>query len=287
MTRPIKFGSYVFLDNGLEFQPNIGEVPRVTRLPGVSGGFDEFGFSPSPSEIGNVRFRFIMIASTESAMSPLRDAVKGLPTLGVDRLYIEPYAGATQRWAWARINNITMPEDYRKRARNYQEVTIDFQLSNPRWFSENAEGTHRWGDGHTYGAASALPAIPGLAPTVVSGLSTVLNRTNNGNAIARPRLILRCAAGQFYENPIIERTKKGFVVDQVALFRTITAGQIMEIDCRRLAVKVDGFDAYGADFLAQNPDWMKLEPGVNAIQIRSTNAGSAGTLRIAYYDTWR
>src|SRR5690606_17531087 len=115
-------------------------VPQTVRMPGVSGGFDNYGSEAAPSEIGVVRLNFtltddwVKVAYSESdvaiAMHAARDAVVKMAAWGRMKLFRTIY-GTTERFCWARVNNINMAQNDENNTHLWQPVQVVFQSSDP------------------------------------------------------------------------------------------------------------------------------------------------------------
>jgi hypothetical protein len=271
-----------------EFQPQFAHnfanvVPATVRLPALSGGFDELGEAPAPSEIGRVTTSFVLTADSRSEMEAKRDAVKAMVGWGVGRLYVQPSDPAlAQRWCTARVNNVGIPERPDEHTDLFQRVTVDWQVSDPRWYALGTE-TWKWGDGTPWGQSKWGGAVPQVA---ASGLVTFFTITTLGSALTRPRITIACATGQTALNPKIQRGIGPTVVDEVAWTGTLNAGDSLEINCRGWTVKKNGADAYSSSFAFLHPDWMRLLPGLNALAVVLGNSGNACSVTLRYYEAF-
>lgn len=260
-------------------------VPRVTRLPGVHGGFDHLGDGIAPMEIGNVRVSFYLATDDLGEMDALRDALTALLDWGKDLLWMQPDdRDEAERFCWARLNNIQMPQQEAKFTDVHQTVTLSFQVSDPHWYVPRMEGplwgTVDWGDGSKWGGDAALQTVSGTSTSLTAA-------SNDGNAIALPRVTFYVAAGQTLVNPRIQRLKNALVVDEIGYEGTLVAGDILEINCREASLLLNKQDAYAdrSDFL--HPDWLRLEPGSNSLRVLTDSASSAGKVAVRWYDTYR
>jgi hypothetical protein len=160
MGKLVRFGagSQVFaldVTNGIypqHYNDNFSNVvPRTMRLPGQSGGFSEFGNRVAPTEIGRITQSVILRSATIAGMDARRDAIKALVKWGERPLYFQPTDPNDDVWVcWARFNNISKPNNQAGHSDIYQNVTIEFQVDDPRWF---APGTYTttYSDGSEYG----------------------------------------------------------------------------------------------------------------------------------------
>src|SRR5512134_2799678 len=104
---------YTFPTIQAEFVTNFANlVPATARLPGLSGGFDDYGDDAAPSEIGRVTLNFTLVAYSRADMTARRDAVYAMAGWGQRRLWLRPTNHPTdpERWCNAKVNSIRMVE---------------------------------------------------------------------------------------------------------------------------------------------------------------------------------
>lgn len=280
----LRFGSYTFPDTGRAASRNFADiVPQSVRLPGLDGGFDEFGREAAPSEIGNIRADLIIDEPNPIAMQRERDALNGLARLGVQRLYLDMLDGSV-RWTWARVNSIQMSDTYSRMTRAVLPVSINFQVVAPRLWTD-AAGDAVWGAGATWGGGLRWGGGVGVAQ-LCSGASTSISAANNGNAIAYPTIYISTGTGQTTQNPTLLRTDGlgGAVVESIAIVGTFGAHTTIKIDVARKLAYRQGADAYSL-LVARTGDWLTLPPGGNAL-VLAQQAGNDCTVRLRYQDSW-
>ena len=270
-----------------DFRTNFGElVARTSRMPGVSGGFDEYGSGRAPSAVGNIQFSFWLVSDTLSGMQALRDAVYPMADWGAGRL-IQTMQDGTERWAWARVNNITMSEKRHMHSDLFQQVQMSFQASNPYWYRPGNEAV--WDGAATAAWDNASAIWDGGAGTSITDSGTI-SVTNAGSATTLARVIIHKNSAGTCWNPIVRRVVNGAVVDEVRWSYGVGAGSYVDINPRAQRVQwvlyttnvvYDGY-ALGY-FEAKHPDWMRLAPGVNSIQVLMD--GSA-TVSIKYLERY-
>lgn len=278
MPRIVRFGSaspklYTFPDTLQSLSGNFGNVvPITTRMPGMSGGLDEYGDDAAPSEIGNIQLTYKLIASSRDQMTAKRDVVNQMLEWGTQRLYMQPTDPLlSERWTRARINNISMSQDLAKHSDLWQDVSISFQCSDPRWYAAGTESpswgdnTITWGGGAKWGGS--------LSPTTLTGgVVSNITVTNNGKMITRPRLTFVYVSGTPTPVFSIVRYVGGVAVESLGctLSTALTTNETLEINPRAYSVLryTSGIasDAYyGLQFT--HPDWLRLDPGANTIQL--------------------
>jgi hypothetical protein len=268
MRRVVRFGSYTLPltvpERSELLRTSFGDgVPRTVRLPGASGGFDMLGADPLPSEIGTVRARFSLIADSAAAMRAARDAVMGMAGMGREHLVLEMHDGS-QRWAWAKVNAIQMPAEHDSISARIAEVTVDWQVAYPRWFS----------------AASGSPLV-----IAASGALTDAALTTSGTAVAQPIITLTATSAIGATGVRIRRMVGSITADELVYAAALANGDVLTFDCRALTVRRNGVDAYINGFSAQHPAWLRLHPGANIIRV-VLGAGETAAVSVAWDDTW-
>ena len=267
MKRFVSFGAYTFPDtvpdSGEVLRSNFGNaVPRTSRLPGMDGGYDEYGDDAAAGEIGNVRARFMLVAATAAAMQTARDAVMATARYGRATLTVETFAGG-QRFTKARVNNIAMNSEHDAYSEKLCEVTVDFQVALPRWYS----------------VAGASPVT-----TACSGVLTDFTITNGGNANAQPVITIDPSV-TLTSGVKVQRIVSSVVVDQVDYDASLLASDLLVVNCQSLTVTKNAVDAYGNVFSSNHPAWLRLLPGANTIRVVLVGAETA-SVAVAWDDTW-
>lgn len=283
--RITRFGSgsqtYTFPNTIQTLSTNFGDtVPRIVKLPGQSGGLNEYGGDIIPREVGRITVSFTLTTRERESMTALRDAVMAMLGWGEKRLFMRPTdPDLSERFCYASVNNINMPEQPAKHTDLWQPVTIVFQSPDPIWQTLGNEaprwGEFSWGGGALWG---------GGAGEAVSGVQTDLTISQTGSAVVTPRFRIVCGVGQTCEDPTIQRIVDGQVVDEVSYVGTLVEDDELEINCRALSVKLNGNDAYSSAFDFAHPAWFRLAPGSNSIRITFANSGDAATVYILRYE---
>lgn len=307
--RLIRFGDYVFPAQ-TELSNNAGNVvTRTTRLPGLSGVYNQLGRGPALSEQGDWRTSFWIEEGSNAAGDginvPLReriDRLYGLLGVGVRRLWIDPKDGAAPRYADAIISNISTPENVQAMPHLRLRATLNFQLDYPRWMRD-AAAARVWGDGGSWGgglvwggtgtsynvgtgnvvnAWGTGGVLWGGGAIWGEGVTTTITVVNEGNAISLPRLLFT-ATSPISDGLLIERLAGGVVREALRYTGVIETGQILDLNCRELSARLDGSAAY-ANVQETHAAWLQLAPGVNTLRV--TMATGGGKLRIIYPHTW-
>lgn len=264
MSRLISFGTYTFPDKGFSLVSNFGDaVPRTVRLPGIDGGFDLLGDDPPPIEIGRITWRYRLLADSPAHMEALRDSVRAMLRYGRAQLVMETSAGQ-QRYTYAKLHNVQMPDAVTAPSDRVQDVTCDFQVITPRWYADSPDSPQ----------AEAC-----------SGTSTTFTVTNAGNAIALPAFSIDPSTAISSAGVTIQRLVDAAVVDEVEFAAALLATDVLTIDAAALTVRKNGTDAYGNTFSASHPAWMRLLPGVNNLKV-ILSGGESAAVTITWDDTW-
>ncbi|NUQ07326.1 MAG: phage tail family protein [Anaerolineae bacterium] len=237
-------------------------VPRTLRLPGMDGGYDLFGDSALPREVGQVRARFVVVAENAAAMAAARDAVLAMSGYGRARLVIEMHGG-DQRWNWAKVNSISLPTEHDAIADRFAEATVDFQCALPHWYSTNDDS----------------PQVEAC-----SGAATTFTVTNAGNAIAVP--IITIDPGSAISGGLtIQRLVSSEVADEIVYAAALISTDALIIDCPALSVTKNDADAYSTAFGADHSAWMRLLPGDNTIKV-ILGAAETADVTVEWDDCW-
>lgn len=313
MTRVLRFGDYAFEDTGTEFGTNFGDlVLRTTRLPGLSGGFDSYGSGPAPREVGNVRLNLMLKADTPAAMQNKRDALLRLASKPRRALFVEPTdASAPRRFCKARVSNIQWSERYAALPQATQRVTVNWQASDPRWYSKS--GMWYLNDGV---ALDGGRTVQGAAAVEVED-GDIITVTNAGTAPTPPRIQIEpVASGDwitewFIGDPYVigmeglfigeapdaavqgfglrRLSEDGRVQSEWFWLGTVREGEQLIVDhaaCRvRHESKAGTVNGYPDFYATAGFAFPPLEPGENRFQVFGTFTGKV-RLTIDFLDAW-
>lgn len=295
MGKLVRFGggSRVFLfdeTNGLypqSYNDNFSNlVPATVRLPGQSGGFDQYGHRVAPTEVGRITQTFTMRSEDPEDMEARRDTVKALVNWGVRPLYFQPTdPEADERVCWARFNNISKPNNQAGHSDLFQTVSIDFQVKDPRWFGP---GTHTftYNDGTLYDGSANYGGSP--ISLAASGYETETTLTNDGTAPAELRVQVITAADETCQNPLIERLDEaGGIVERAGYLGVLGNSEEWMVDPLRKRVLLNARNAFNDTFHRITASWITLEPGDNTIRVKFQNPGDEATVWFSYYEVYR
>ncbi len=278
----LQFHDYVFQHFG-SLRDNFRDaVPRTTRLPGLSGGFDQFGSQAAPSEIGRVDMTCTVVAESRDDMQAKLDALGKLNYYGKRKLYHTPQGSNTIRWTWARVNSISIPRQIDQHTDLFQTVPITYQCPDPHWYETNNEA---WAIGDRVALADPGLDIGGTAtPVTVTGSdSWTINHA--GNAITLVRFKLVVPTGKSASDPIIQRVN-GAIVDELTYTGDLVAGDALIINSRAKSITLNGADAYSSSFDFLHPDWFRLEPGDNTIEVELANVTDEIDVYAYFYNAY-
>jgi hypothetical protein len=264
--------------------PHFGGLnTQVTRLPGISGGYDEFGFGRTPGATGDIPVTFTLLAPHRSELTALQDAVMAMQDWGIQPLYMQPEdTTLAERFTWARVNNIEMSESAKEGTEYLQQVTVHFQVSDPFWYGIGNCAGLLIGVDFLLGT-SYFAGTPAVAAT---GNLTTATLTPSGNQWTHLLMSITPNAAKSVTNPVIRRIRNGDIADQVSYVGTLNAGDNLTIDPRAQKVTLNGADAR-SNFDALNPDWMRLLPEANAINVIFANSSDDAAVELRYLDRYK
>lgn len=261
-----RFGNiYTFPNSQINLSTTFGElVTRTRRLPGVDGGFDDLGDGRGLSEIGKVKSDFWLFFDNRADASAKTDSIKRIADAGVQRLFMQPIdRNMPERWCFARLNNINIPQAAKDQPHKRAQVSLTFQASDPFWYGQGNSAV--WAGGARYGDGTRWS---GNVATVVSGVNTILTLNNSGSAYTYVQVAIRPTLGQSCSDPILRRIVDGDIIDEVTYVGTLNALDNLSIDSRRASVRLNHVSAYTSQFHTKTLHFLRLMPGSNTIQIR-------------------
>jgi hypothetical protein len=257
-----------------------GRVRASERMVMLSGGFDKYGVSPSPAEVGTITLTLKLYASTPEAMEAKRRALARIQNFGLTILkYQETDTNQGEIFTFARCTNLSMPQDQANHGDLFQNATVSWEVPYPVWSSPGkAESflsqTFVWGESVWDGNPDTINA---------SGLQTDGTTTNNGTAIALPIITIECDGTQSCDTIYVQRLVDGEVVDEIIVYETVGNNETLTINCRKRSIDLDGANKIAfIEFL--HPTWLRILPGENDIRILFANASDEATVLIEYYE---
>lgn len=274
MVHELKFAGYTFPGNGLHVSPTFGDVvTRTGRLPGLSGGFDEYGIGQAPNEIGNITLSFTLIAAERDDMQAKRNAVAALTRKGVQQLRWKPDGYTEFLFCNARVSNIRMPQDPSGQTDLWQTVSMNFQVADPHWYSYPFDVWYFDGDVPLDGEMN----FAGWAEDDFLLDVTVQNNTLfewGGTADVFPRLTI-ATDDQEYRPFTLQRVDENLIVqDEITILETLDDAKLV-IDCRKYTatwhtVGRMPFNLH-ADWIgnirSKRAEFMRIQPGINYFRV--------------------
>ncbi len=259
-------------------------VARTTRLPGVSGGYNELGIAEMPSQVGNVFVDVWLLADTPAQMFQKKKQIGLLKSFGLAVLTKQPIGGGETMYCLATLDNA----DYTERADDTPfkqlQVSLVFQVTDPRWRSIGTTGGI-WDDGTLWDDGTIWDGED--VSQAVSGVTTEYTITPDGNAVTLPSITFLCGVAETASQLRIQRLVGGAVVDELSYTTTLVANDLLSIDAESKTITLNGADAYGAAFDFKTAAWLALMPGVpNTIRILMGLPTDAGTISINYEEMY-
>ena len=269
------------LGNVQDQQDNFANVvPRTRRVIGSDGGFDEFGTSPAPAEIGNLQAQIVLRVNTQSDMTAKMDNLRKISRGSKGFLYMQ-MEDDTIRWAKARVNSISTPVSETTHSEYIIRARLAFQLSAPHWYVNNTEeplwGQFTWGD-FVYGGD--------VTSNAVSGTITGFTVTLGGTVQTLPRIVIACGAGETAENVTIQRLVDGVAEDEITFTDVLIESDSVEVDCGAKSVLKNGVNAFDDFSFDGHPDWIRLQPGDNEIRVVMANGGDDASVAFYFNDVY-
>lgn len=290
----LRFGEgtreYTFVpDDQINLATNFADlVPQTSRLPGTSGGFNQFGNEPLPSEVGSINYSFWMYFASVSAAVTARDNLMAVTDWGLQKLFMLPQNDSAQgeRWTWATVNNVSA--NFNSQSLNHvrMRVTMTFQVPDPFWYSAEESELEYY--------VSSTPTT--LSLTVGGSVRTApvvsIYSDKSGVVIGTAGVfigdldVLIGAGGSSIVNPNVVRIESGVETHRMNYTGTLAnTGERLVIDCRAETVEENGSNAWG-NITRTRAEMLRLRPGANSVKIEGA---VTGTLRVnfRFYETWR
>lgn len=259
-------------------------VARIVRMPGADGGFNEYGSERPASAIGTVQVSFIIRSNTKAGMEDLRDDAKEMADWGEGALFKQPSDSADdERFCTATINAITMTDRPSGQTEFQQPGQATFSVPHPYWLTKG--NGILWDGDEVWDGATAI--WDGAAIINATGRSTSGSATNNGKATTWPDINITIPAGELMTAIEIQRIKNGAVIDAIQFLDSLEAGDQLVINTLKKSVTVNGADRFTTAFNYLTPDWFRLEPGSNTIEILMGKTTDQADVRLGYHERFR
>lgn len=282
--------SFVAAGNTYNFAATLGDQDyrdnfkdtqvRFSRVAGADGGVDEYGSGRAPGAVGNIQVSMMLESATREGMQALRDDLAKIKEWGLGQLYFQPTdPAAVQRWCICRLDNIDAPEKRHKHTDLYQPVKLTFQTGEPYWLTVGNQNL--WDSAYSWNSAINWD---GAGFTTITG-SGLLTATNNGNAYTVGRFVGRVTGATAFSQLIVRRLVNGAVIDEMILFLSLVQNDMIEFDPRKQWVLVNGIDQF-ANFIFRHPDWLRLLPGANSIEVITDQAAAQLDVAVRYFERY-
>lgn len=286
--RVVRFGNYTFPIYQSALRDNFkNTVPKLTRLAGMSGSFNEYGRFRAPLEAGKLDFSFHLVSRTREGMEANRDAVEGLVELGLQQFVIQPSdPAADQRFCFATTNNISVGENLAGNTDLIQPVTMVLSTEDPRWISWPS-GVYI-GDSLTIGDSWVIGGARVTNTSVSNG--TTITAINNGTAETPVLIQVMATPGTASLIEIAHLNDIGEAINKWRWVGNLEAGETLIVDSHDPSVyHIDNLikkRAFHQMTRLVGDGFIVLKPGANTLQV--TGAFSS-TVRVEldYYDAWR
>lgn len=261
----VSFGSYTFPTTQTQLRDNFYDVvPRTVRMPGMDGGFDQYGLQRAPKEIGNVSVTFDLLSETRDGMDALKDQIRSLAASGIQQL-TKQFGSAGTRFCLARVSSVVMSEIPGRNTTLKQSVTIDFQVAVPFWLFAGTWGT----------------VTPQLSLNGVT--SATANIVQGGLFDSVAKITIAKTSGTASSAVRVSRFVGGVEFDFVRIEPAggVQAGQTYIIDATTMT-------ASGPITIYQNmgwlrPSWFRLMPGANDIRVSAGPHTGILTVKVEAY----
>jgi hypothetical protein len=255
-------------------------VTKTTRMAFNNGGFDELGLGRGLSEIGNVQAEFWLHFEGDEDADDQIDAFRQMNDWGVQRLFMQPHdQNAAERWCLARINDISGGQNVRDMPRDRQRMKVTFQVADPFWYTDGNQNlwdsTYDWDSTITW---------DGTGFTTVTGSGT-LPITPVGNAFTLGRVVVQVTGAQTFHQITVRRLVNSGVADEMVLQMELVDNDVIEFDPRKQWVLVNGIDQF-SNFEFRHPDWLRLLPGANSIQVILDESTAVADVAVRYFERY-
>lgn len=300
-----------------------GDVkPSTKALAGLDGGFDEYRTRRAPQSVGNIRANWWINPNDRKSITKEKDAALKMNGWGTGLLFIQPedYTDVKRdvRWCTARINNLQMSENVSDLPHLRQQVTANFQVSDPGWYgvlpnsNDPSSNAGKWwclNDGLKLNAGLKVGG-PRRSVTLANGGTVTV--TNNGSRPTRP-LIKITGVGSAWllgagvtlgdptlfldgagsPNPNIGMRRLSYanntVVEEFKWFGAILSTETLVIDCAKFKVTQEtsrgDMNVYSGFVVTQGFGFFEIPPGTHTLQLFGTFSTTA-TVTIWYRDSW-
>lgn len=266
-------------------QQNIGTGAALTNFVQLASGnfFDNYGSGRSPRGIRSITKTGYIWGATAADTKDTLDTWRS--KIGVRaKLYVQ-YDDATQRWQWARLENVSSP---RRGSDKGDWIAVDFTwVTADQWWRGTAHPTGGWvwGDSTwTFGDGTATFGEDYQTFTLDANPDSFT--LSNGGNIDTNNLRMSIIPSEAMSFLSISNYTNAAVIGYTG---TVAAGQELIIDCGAMSVTLNGNDAFSSFYkLHTAAPWMPLSPGDNSLSILYTAADSltGDDMLFSWTDAW-
>lgn len=327
----VRFGgdqnAYKFQNVGSSTTNFGGVTTSTARAPGLDGTIDNYGDGDAPSEGGDVRVMFHLATQFPKLMDGLRDQVNKMKPWGKRPLWCQPSdLNDPIRWCSARVNNINMPQNAENGHEYLLPVTINYQVSFPRWQSrpnQNYLGQSLFDgsvalvdsppvylDGQTNMGSGNLSRARCMA-YVKNGTKLALLNYGDAPAPARfkflasrpwtldeglhfgdPGVMVGAYGSASVRYPGVKRLNSyGDAEEAWRWENTLGVNEWVAVDSNDYSVRwqhYPNFSESGFPYLAKvkGAGFITMQPGINNLVVEGEFSGPFGFLQIDYWDSY-
>lgn len=265
-----------------DYSDNFKQVmTSFVKVAGADGGVDAYGSGRAPAPVGKIQVGIYLVSSTRNGMQTLRDGLASIREWGVGQLYFQPTNTVLiPRWCICRLSNIDPAEERHKNTDLFQPVKLTFE-GQPFWYTPGNQVL--WNGQYTFdGTMTWDNSASGFNTITGSGSFTV---TNNGNAFTHGRFVAKVTGATAFSSLIVRRLVNSAIVDEMVYQGPLVQNDVMEFSPRNQWVLVNGVDKF-AKFSFKHPDWLRLLPGVNTIQVILDDSAAVVSAAVRYYERY-
>lgn len=247
-------------------------------LDTVAGPFDAYGTQQARNAAYSISRIFALHGTTTDDLDDARDDVRS--RLGTYNLLWAYMGDGFLRWTKVRLMQIR--EVRSRRNFNFQPVRMEFELLDSLWQGKDYTP---W----VLDAGILLDAGEYLDETAwletMSSSPHTITVTNGGNRrIDNPVITITAGSADITALTIAKtgETDMDFGV-------TISSGLALVIDCGAMTIENNGANSFSSLTLASGhviPEWLRLDPGDNDIDVTFTGGSTDSTVQIEFRDRW-
>lgn len=277
----VKFGvgtsAYIFQqDRQVSLSHNFADtVQQSVRVIGLDGGLQPFGTGRAPSAMGNLVVQYFLLGTSNLDVKTQVDALRKLAHQGMRKLFIR-HAGKLM-WTWATVSNVRGADNVQDIPHLRQRVELNFQCVDAKWYY--VDGGVHFSDGLAMDDGLTMPILK--LPLTSVGNNDTVNVTNYGNSPVAPYIRWDIPTGVTATNPTLTWSNAdGNIVYSVQYTASLTAGDVVIIDCARLKVSPTF-----SNLTITHGAWFEIYPGVQTLTVTGTFSANVD-LTIQFPDGW-